>query len=237
MDFFVVGVILITSAIQSVFGVGVLLFGTPLLIMSGYSFTSTLSVLLPLSLTINVLQIVKEREFINFDFFRRLLLFSVPSIVISLIFVVEVDLDFSILIGLFLVIISLKFFSERLWNIVIFFFSYERTYFVITGIVHGVSNLGGGLLTSKVFSMNATRQEKRATISACYFTFAMFQVITLILLGEFQWFRIEYLLLGITIYFVVEYLVSAKIPSKNYDYFFAVFLFFSGISLINKGVL
>jgi uncharacterized membrane protein YfcA len=52
----ILGVIILTATIQSLFGVGVLLFGTPLLLVSGYDFVSTLTTLLPISLTINLVR-------------------------------------------------------------------------------------------------------------------------------------------------------------------------------------
>jgi hypothetical protein len=40
--------------IQSLFGVAIVLFGTPLLLLLGYDFSYTLSVLLPISIAINL---------------------------------------------------------------------------------------------------------------------------------------------------------------------------------------
>jgi uncharacterized membrane protein YfcA len=46
-------IVVSTSVIQSVFGVGVLLFGTPLLLLLGYEFVDALGVLLPVSIAIS----------------------------------------------------------------------------------------------------------------------------------------------------------------------------------------
>lgn len=43
-------IVAVTSVIQSMFGAGVLLFGTPLLLLFGYEFVDILIVLLPISL-------------------------------------------------------------------------------------------------------------------------------------------------------------------------------------------
>ena len=43
--------------IQSITGVGILLFGTPTLLLAGYSFSETLSLVLPSSLLVSFLQI------------------------------------------------------------------------------------------------------------------------------------------------------------------------------------
>ena len=235
MDYFVVGVVLFTSAIQSLFGVGVLLFGTPLLLIYGYEFTETLSILLPLSLSINALQIFREWQHINVPFFKRLSLYSIPCIVLSLVLVTEAEFDFSIIVGLFLVLISMRFVSQNLWNTMLYFLKFEKVYFAVTGTIHGLTNLGGALLTTKVFSHNWNVQQKRSTISASYFTFALFQMATLISVNEFKGFSVWYLVAGITVFFICERFVYSKIATSKYDVGFALFLFCSGVTLINKG--
>ena len=59
MNFDIALVILLTAFIQSIFGTGVLLFGTPILLIIGYDFFFVLSVLLPPSILINFLQLKK----------------------------------------------------------------------------------------------------------------------------------------------------------------------------------
>ena len=50
-------IVIILSIIQSIFGVGILLFGTPTLIYLDYSFINTLNILLPCSLLISFFQL------------------------------------------------------------------------------------------------------------------------------------------------------------------------------------
>lgn len=58
----------IFAIIQSLFGVGLLVFGTPTLLLLGYPFADTLAVLLPASLTVSLLQLWKgpklDRSFV-----------------------------------------------------------------------------------------------------------------------------------------------------------------------------
>lgn len=49
-----------TSLIQAIFGVGVLLLGTPILLVLGYDFVKAITILLPVSLAINLFQIIKD---------------------------------------------------------------------------------------------------------------------------------------------------------------------------------
>ena len=64
----------ITSFIQSIFGVGVLLFGTPLLMLQGYNFFQTVIVLLPISLLINLFQISKDYRALDIVFYKNILI-------------------------------------------------------------------------------------------------------------------------------------------------------------------
>ena len=57
-------VIVFISLLQSIFGVGILLFGTPILLSLGYGFTESLYTLLPLSLIVNLIQIVPNYKFV-----------------------------------------------------------------------------------------------------------------------------------------------------------------------------
>ena len=232
MEFYIVLVIIVTAVIQSIFGVGVLLFGTPLLLIGGYDFVNALTVLLPISLVINLFQIVKGQKLIDLQFYRKLLIYSIPFIVLLLFFTVTLNIDVSFFIGAFLLFISLKPLSETVEKIIAFLFSFDRTYFVVQGIIHGVTNLGGSLLTSKVFSMDIGKAEKRATISLSYFTFALFQILTLVAMGKLVEFNFSYLFVGAIVFALTDFFIYDSISTQKYDNLFAVFLFISGCALI-----
>ena len=232
MEFYIVLVIIVTAIIQSIFGVGVLLFGTPLLLIGGYDFVNALTVLLPISLVINLFQIVKGQKLIDLQFYRKLLIYSIPFIVLLLVFTVTLNIDVSFFIGAFLIFISLKNLSESVEKVIAFLFSFDRTYFVVQGIIHGVTNLGGSLLTSKVFSMDIGKAEKRATISLSYFTFALFQILTLVAMGKLVEFNFSYLFVGAIVFALTYFFIYDSMSTQKYDYLFAVFLFISGCALI-----
>jgi len=232
MEFYIVLVIIVTAIIQSIFGVGVLLFGTPFLLIGGYDFVNALTVLLPISLVINLFQIVKGQKLIDLQFYRKLLIYSIPFIVLLLAFTVTLNIDVSFFIGAFLLFISLKPLSETVEKIIAFLFSFDRTYFVVQGIIHGVTNLGGSLLTSKVFSMDIGKAEKRATISLSYFTFALFQILTLVAMGKLVEFNFSYLFVGAIVFALTDFFIYDSISTQKYDNLFAVFLFISGCALI-----
>ncbi len=88
-----------TSIIQSVFGVGVLLFGTPLLLLLGYEFVDALGVLLPVSIAISALQVLRHYEDIDTGFYKNVLIYSIPLVVIFLLLVATVKINISLVIG------------------------------------------------------------------------------------------------------------------------------------------
>ena len=99
MDIFIILIIVVTAAIQSFFGVGVLLFGTPLMLLLGYPFLETLLVLLPVSVLINILQIYKDYTFVDKKIYIDILKYTVPFIIISLYLISKINYNPSIFIG------------------------------------------------------------------------------------------------------------------------------------------
>jgi len=230
-------VIILLSIIQSIFGVGVLLFGTPILLILDYKFIEALNILLPISVAINFLQIINGHKKINFNYYKQLLIFSIPPIIILLWITVEVNINSEFFIGLFLLFISLKSFFASISKLITSMFRFQKTFLVFQGIIHGATNLGGSLLTSNIFALNLGKDETRATVSLSYLTFAIFQLVTLIFLGKFEQIRLDLIILGILIFFIFDLLVYKKISNSNYDKIFAIFLFLSGLTLVFKGVI
>jgi len=74
--------ILILSLFQSVFGVGLLLFGTPTLLALGVPFFETLSIILPPSLSISLLQVVRNYHLIESS--KELIFLIFPSLLVGL---------------------------------------------------------------------------------------------------------------------------------------------------------
>ena len=57
-----VGIVALLAIVQSVFGMGILVFGTPTLLLMGYDFTSVLGLLLPASVSISAVQAGSARR-------------------------------------------------------------------------------------------------------------------------------------------------------------------------------
>ena len=230
----------ITSFIQSIFWVGVLLLGTPLLMLQGYNFLQSVIVLLPISLLINLFQIFKDHSAIDLDFYKKILIYTTPFIVIFLIFINKAKINIGILIGVILLLVAAKDFSVRANRMVNLLVRYEKSYLIIMGIVHGLTNLGGSLLTVVVHAKDYEKRMIRATIAISYATFATFQIVTLLVSGFDIDIKLSMIVLslavGLTIFIATEKMIFEYINAEAYRKLFSGFIFLSGLLLIVKSV-
>ena len=230
----------VSSFIQSIFGVGVLLFGTPLLMLQGYDFFQAVIVLLPISLLINLSQIAKDHKSVDIAFYKKIIVYTIPFIVIFLAVLNEIKINIGLLISVLLLLVAAKDFSARVNNLVNLVVRHERSYFILMGIVHGLTNLGGPLLTVAVHSKGYEKRTTRATVAASYATFATFQIVTLFFSNFDMDIKLSTIALsmsvGLTIFIVTEKIVYANIDSENYRRLFAAFIFLSGALLFVKSV-
>ena len=230
----------VSSFIQSIFGIGVLLFGTPLLLLQGYSFFQAIIVLLPISLLINLSQIAKDYKSVDVNFYKKIIVYTIPFIVIFLTILNETRINIGLLISVLLLLVAAKDFSARVNSFINVVVRHEKAYFVSMGVVHGLTNLGGSLLTAAVHSKGYEQRTTRATVAASYATFAIFQIATLF----FSHFDIDIKLstvflgmsVGLTMFVVTEKVVYANIDAENYRRLFAGFLFVSGTLLFAKSL-
>ncbi|MHC4183735.1 MAG: hypothetical protein ACYSR0_10325 [Planctomycetota bacterium] len=229
-----------TSFIQSIFGVGVLLFGTPLLLLQGYDFINAVIVLLPISLSINLIQIARDYRSVDLDFYKKILIYTIPFVVIFLFVVIRLKINIGMIIGVFLLFVAAKNYSLKVNKVIKFLVRYEKVYFIIMGVIHGLTNLGGSLLTAIVHSKGYEKQITRVTVAVSYATFATFQILTLLVSGYSADIRLSgigiYLIVGMTIFILTEKIVYMDINNENYSKYFAVFLLLSGVLLCVKSI-
>ena len=228
------------SFIQSIFGVGVLLLGTPLLILLGYNFLQALIVLLPISLLINLFQIIKYHSAIDLEFYKKILIYTIPFIVIFLIFINKININLGIFIGVILLLVASKDLSTKANKIVNHLLRYEKSYLILMGLIHGLTNLGGSLLTAIVHAKNYEKQITLSTIAASYSTFALFQLATLFSTGFETDIKFSLIALcmfvGLIVFFTAEKIFYANMDTIDYQKYFAVFIFFTGLLIIIKSI-
>ncbi len=233
--------LLITTVIQSLFGVGILLFGTPLLLLLGYDFSYSLSVLLPISIAINLLQVVKHYQYIDYTLYKKVLLYSIPFVILFLFIITNIQLNIGLIVGLFLLLVALKNILPRIDGLLSKIMRYQKVYLVSMGIVHGVSNLGGSLLTALVHEKKLDKNHTRATVAICYASFAVFQLVTLFLTGydsDIAYTDMMFLLqCSVVLFLITEELLYKNIDKQKYTRLFTLFLAMSGVSLIFKSLI
>jgi uncharacterized membrane protein YfcA len=226
------------SVIQSIFGVGVLLFGTPILLLLGYGFVDVLGVLLPVSLTISTLQVLRHHHALDVAFYKNILIYSVPLVVLFLALVTSSKLNITPVIGVLLVLVALKSFSPVLERTVKSIVAYERPYLMVMGLVHGMSNLGGSMLTIIIHSKQYPKDKTRVTAAASYATVALCQLLTLLWIGgEFTVSyndKISLMQVGTIMFLLTEEMLYNQIDNAKYSKLFALFLLISGIMLVAK---
>lgn len=229
-----------TSVIQSIFGVGVLLFGTPLLLLLGYGFVDALGVLLPVSIAISTLQVLRHYEDVDTGFYKNVLIYSIPLVVLFLVVVTSIKINISLVIGPLLILVALKNFSATIEKALRSVVKYEKIYLMAMGLVHGMSNLGGSMLTVIIYSKHYTKDKTRVTAAASYATVASCQLATLLFINSGFTVsvadKISFIQIATVMFLLTEEMLYNGIDNEKYSKIFAGFLFASGSLLIMKSL-
>lgn len=180
----IAGLVVVLAAVQSVFGVGLLVFGTPLLLMLDYPFADVLAYLLPCSIAVSTLQVFSSGGLTLEPIRRSFLRFTAPAVlvgtVVVLVFGSHVDLRPAVGVMLLLtaVLRGVEPARQALGRLV----QRRLTPFALgLGALHGLTNLGGGVLTAIVSSTYTDKRDVRRHIAFCYGIMAVIQLATLLL--------------------------------------------------------
>jgi len=184
MDYLLlIGVIIAFSVIQSVIGVGLLVFGTPTLLIMGYSFDETLSIVLPASICISLLQVLESSQSSK-SFRREFSIYCLPFVFLGLMLVLlmKEQIDLSIFVGVMLIASgSIRIFNKFAESLARLISKHRKLYQVVMGFIHGLTNMGGGLLTLFSSSIhNGNKEKTRAGIAYGYLLMGIIQYIVLL---------------------------------------------------------
>ena len=234
--FFEVIIVVILIAIQSVFGVGLLLFGTPSFLLFGYDFANTINILMPISITISSLQFFKSKVS-DKNFLKEYNLFCLPFLIVFLLIYLEFKyfFDFKLLVAILLILSSILILNKRKFS------SFKKTFFkfkkiVLIGIgsVHGLTNMGGSFLAiySTLVSQNV-KEIARYYICYGYLIMGFFQyLLVLILTYNFLIFdKLYYVILAFLIYFPSQK-VFIKISDKKFSKYLNLIALAYGLIII-----
>ena len=178
-------IILILSLFQSLFGIGLLLIGTPIFLFIGYDFESTLALLLPISVTISFLQIMYEKSSIR-SLASEFNIFCLPYLVIFLLLVINLGnvIEIRTYVAAALIISSILILNKnRFIKIDTFILKYRKLSLVFIGTVHGFTNMGGSFLSMFSTLVTADRESARKYIAFGYLVMGTLQYITLLIFG------------------------------------------------------
>jgi len=236
-SFLILLIIGVLSVIQSFFGIGVLVFGTPTLLLLGHDFIATLGYLLPSSFAISLLQVVSSSSK-KVPIPRYLYVLCLPGIGIGL-WLTEAGsfiLWTNLLVGGTLLISALVRFWPPSQNILTSLLNRNLPiYHVIMGLIHGFTNLGGALLAILAGGRSNEKEVIRYTIAYYYLAFSIIQMLFLAIFMGHRDFPATNLLHAVLAAFVYL-LVGNKIfkSSNNYHYNFALSLFMAayGVAIL-----
>ena len=171
--------------LQSIAGVGILVVGTPLLLLLNFSIIEIMSFLLPISIFTSVVNIFfiklfnknKLKFYLDNNIKKYFLFFCLPGIFlgINLIKNFQDYFSFELLVSSIIIIsLIIKYKYENLIKKISAF--YIKIILLIIGIIHGVSNSGGTLLSLFIVSSSDNKKNQlRYQISFYYFFLALFQ--------------------------------------------------------------
>ncbi len=243
LNFLILSIIIVLSSIQTIAGVGILVLGTPILILYNFNIIEVMIFLLPLSIlnsAINFFYLLKFKKGIKIDkkMGQYFFFICLPSVFIGLFFLKKliIYINFNLLICFviwFVLLLSYinkeRGFSKSLKKIIIF----------ITGLLHGVTNSGGSLLSLLIAnSGNNNVIEKRYQIAFFYLFLAIFQLLSVLF-----FFKIESLSV-INLYYITSIFIGVFIGSYLNNYidikylkiFVQILAFISSIFLLLKSL-
>lgn len=182
----VAAVVAAFACVQSVFGMGVLVFGTPTLLLLGFGFVETLGFLLPASMAISVMQVLhhsEARPSISPDLYWVCL----PAIFLTLwLFVEGGGTDHArIAVGATLVVTAAIRAVPAFWTPLSNMVSRRsKTYHLLMGVLHGATNLGGTMLAVLAATLHEDKRRLRYTVAHYYLAFGAIQCLTMVLHGD-----------------------------------------------------
>ena len=228
-------IIIIFTIVQSIFGVGLLVFGTPSLLLLEYSFTETLTYLIPCSIIVSSLQVYSSWHNITLYRFNVFYYIS-PMVILGLLVVLHTTIiNLYLLIGIMLILTSFVRFHSSLNK---FLGHILMTKFklglAVVGLVHGLTNLGGAPLVAITNSIYNKKAIIQSNIAYAYLSMAIIQLIILIIVGDFIFNTLILILpfCSAVIYLLVGKKAFESTDEIKYNNLMSFFMLVYGIVLI-----
>ena len=223
-------------AVQSIFGVGLLLFGTPSFLLLGYDFANTLNILIPVSITISAVQFfkskVKDRIFI-----KDYNIFCIPFLIIFLFIALKFNylFDFRFLVALLLVFSSVLILNKKKFSsFKQMIFKIKNLILIVIGLIHGLTNMGGSFLA--IYSTLISKSIKEVTryyISYGYLIMGTIQYLMVLFLSYdlLTFNKIYYVFLALIIYFPTQKIFK-KLNDRKFSKYLNLIALIYGLSIL-----
>lgn len=185
-------IIFLLSLTQSIAGVGVLVLGTPILLIYNFAMLDIMFFLLPISVITSLFNIILLRYFYNYiekanlALIKYFFIFCIPSILIGIFILKKFsnEINFNILVSL-IIFISI-FLKIKINNNNSLTKKSKKIFTIVMGFVHGLTNSGGTLLSLFLLRNNKQNNLIKSTFEIHFFyaLLAGTQFLILILLDE-----------------------------------------------------
>ena len=236
-EFLIVAIIAVLAVVQSVFGIGLLVFGTPTLLLLGLEFPAILSELLPASVAVSFAQALKKHPTAP-PLPRDLYLVCLPAICAGLLLVsggpatqwIDRLIAFALLASAVVRAIgTLRHALESALK------KSSSFYHSLMGLVHGLTNLGGALLTILAAATSNEKTVIRYTIARYYLAFGIVQLLYLALFEGMLVALFSNVFNGaiaLAVYLVVGNMLFHVLDGIRFDKALTVFIGLYGLAII-----
>ena len=140
-------VVIVCTIIQSIFGVGILVFGTPILLSLDYDLMTSLGILLPPSLLVSLIQILTIKNARPPS--KNIIIRSICGVVLGALLLLYFSVPLTVYIVTAVAMLlagGLRLNLHLRYRVYHFLTHPSLNFHFINGIFHGFSNLGGILL-------------------------------------------------------------------------------------------
>ena len=232
--------IIILSAFQTILGIGILVLGTPILLLMNFEMLEIMTVLLPLSILNSLLNIfylrsryskIKIDNILKKEFF----LICLPGIFLGLVFLKFLNnyINFNIFVGLVILVVLFLSLKKKKNNLFVNG-KIKKGLILLTGFIHGITNSGGSLLSLLIIkSVNESMKFIRYQITFFYFFLAFFQLLIILFIFDINLLmniKINYflsLILGVVLGNILFNKINSTLIKNLY-----FFIFLSSIFLL-----
>ena len=182
-------VVTLCTLVQNIFGVGILVFGTPILLGLGYDYLQSIGLLLPCSFGVSLLQVLRLSDVEMPD--ANVLCYSMVGVIcgVSLLSFLSVPvIVYAITCVAMFFAATLRFHKPLRKRLATVMLSSNTKFYLFNGIFHGFSNLGGILLVVRNNLEAAHHNQSLFNTAIIYLVYVIFQMISHTYAGQVQYF-------------------------------------------------